>query len=57
MEDRNLPVITEKRILRPKNPEARRLMDEEFARTATTREEVMREVSRLTRRKVGTDDD
>jgi hypothetical protein len=42
LEDRNLPVITEKRILRPKNPEARRLMDEEFARTATTREEVMR---------------
>jgi hypothetical protein len=42
LEDRNLPVITEKRILRPKNPEARRLMDEEFARTATTREQVMR---------------
>jgi hypothetical protein len=41
LEVRNLPVITEKRILRPKNPEARRLMDEEFARTATTREEVM----------------
>ena len=42
LEDRNLPVITEKRILRPKSPEAKRLMDEEFARTATTREEVMR---------------
>lgn len=42
LEDRNLPVITEKRILRVKNPEARRLMDEEFKRTASTREEVMR---------------
>lgn len=42
LEDRNLPLITEKRVLRTKNLEARRLMDQEFARTATTREEVMR---------------
>ena len=42
LEDRNLPVIAEKRILRAKNPEARRVMDQEFARTAATREEVMR---------------
>ena len=42
LEDRNLPMITEKRILRVKNPEARRLMDEEFRKTAATREEVMR---------------
>ena len=42
LEDRNLPLITEKRILRPKNAQARLLMDQEFARTATTREEVMK---------------
>jgi len=42
LEDRNLPVITEKRILRPINTEARRLMDEEFKKTSATREEVMR---------------
>jgi hypothetical protein len=42
LEDRNLPVIAEKRILRPKNKEARGLMDQEFARTAANREEVMR---------------
>lgn len=42
LEDRNLPVITEKRILRPKSPEARLLMDQEFTKTAATREEVMR---------------
>ncbi len=42
LEDRNLPFITEKRILRPKSPEARLLMDQEFTRTASTREEVMR---------------
>jgi hypothetical protein len=42
LEDRNLPVITEKRILRPINAESRRLMDEEFKKTAATREEVMR---------------
>jgi len=41
-EDRNLPFITEKRILRPINPEARLLMDQEFAKTAATREEVMK---------------
>ena len=28
--------------MRAKNPEARRVMDQEFARTAATREEVMR---------------
>ena len=42
LEDRNLPFITEKRILRPKSPEARLAMDQEFTRTAATREEVMR---------------
>ena len=42
LEDRNLPFITEKRILRPINGEARRLMDEEFKKTTATREEVMR---------------
>ena len=42
LEDRNLPIITEKRILRPINAEARQQMDQEFARTANTREEVMR---------------
>ena len=42
LEDRNLPIITEKRILRPRNPEARLLMDQEFTKTASTREEVMR---------------
>ena len=40
LEDRNLPAIAEKRILKPKTPEARRKMDEEFARTAALREEV-----------------
>jgi hypothetical protein len=42
LEDRNLPAITEKRVLRTRNAEARRLMDQEFTRTAATREEVMR---------------
>ncbi len=40
LEDRNLPAIAEKRILKPKSVDARRLMDEEFARTAALREEV-----------------
>jgi hypothetical protein len=40
LEDRNLPAIAEKRILKPKTPDARRKMDEEFARTAALREEV-----------------
>lgn len=42
LEDRNLPVIAERRILRPKSPEAKQAMDSEFTRTAATREEVMR---------------
>ena len=40
LEDRNLPAIAEKRILKPKTPDARRKMDDEFARTAALREEV-----------------
>jgi hypothetical protein len=40
LEDRNLPAIAEKRILKPKSADARRKMDEEFARTAALREEV-----------------
>jgi hypothetical protein len=42
LEDRNLPLIAEKRILRPINDEARAAMDQEFARTSATREEVMK---------------
>jgi len=40
LEDRNLPAIAERRILKPKTPDARRKLDEEFARTAALREEV-----------------
>lgn len=41
LEDRNLPVIAEKRLLKPKSEAARVLMDEEFRKTASIREEVM----------------
>lgn len=36
LEDRNLPAIAEKRILKPTTPDAKRKMDEEFARTAAS---------------------
>jgi hypothetical protein len=42
LEDRNLPAIAERRVLRPRTMEARRQMDDEFARTASLREEVMK---------------
>jgi hypothetical protein len=41
LEDRNLPAIAGKRILTPINDDAKRAMDDEFARTAQVREEVM----------------
>lgn len=41
LEDRNLPAIAAKRILMPVNDAAKRAMDDEFARTAQIREEVM----------------
>ena len=42
LEDRNLPAITEKRVLRPVSEAAKRMIDEEFARTATLREDVQK---------------
>lgn len=41
LEDRNLPAIAGKRILTPIDDNAKRAMDDEFARTAQVREEVM----------------
>jgi hypothetical protein len=41
LEDRNLPDIAAKRVLKPKDEVARQLMDEEFRKTASYREEVM----------------
>jgi hypothetical protein len=41
LEDRNLPAIAGKRILVPINDDAKRVMDDEFLRTAQVREEVM----------------
>jgi hypothetical protein len=41
LEDRNLPAIVEKRLLRPKSEQAARLLQEAFDRTARVREEVM----------------
>lgn len=41
LEDRNLPAIAGKRILSPINDAAKKAMDEEFARTAQIREEVI----------------
>jgi hypothetical protein len=42
LEDRNLPVIAEKRILKPQSEAARAQIDQAFARTAQFRDEVMR---------------
>ena len=41
LEDRNLPAIVEKRLLRPKSTEAARQLQEAFDKTARVREEVM----------------
>jgi hypothetical protein len=41
LEDRNLPDIASKRVLKPKSEAARQAMDEEFNKTASIREEVM----------------
>jgi hypothetical protein len=41
LEDRNLPDIASKRVLKPKSAAARQLLDDEFDKTATIREEVM----------------
>jgi hypothetical protein len=41
LEDRNLPVIAQKRILKPKSETARQLLDEAFQSTERIREEVM----------------
>lgn len=40
-EDRNLPAIVEKRLLRPKTEAAKRELEDAFQRSATVREEVM----------------
>ena len=42
LEDRNLPVIAEKRILKPQSEAARAQIDQAFAQTKNFREEVMR---------------
>ncbi|HSF32675.1 MAG TPA: phage resistance protein, partial [Candidatus Tectomicrobia bacterium] len=41
LEDRNLPAIVEKRLLRPKSPQAARQLQEAFEKTARVRDEVM----------------
>jgi hypothetical protein len=41
LEDRNLPAIVEKRLLRPKSEEARQQLREAYASTARIRDEVM----------------
>ena len=41
LEDRNLPAIVERRVLRPKNDAARTELDAAFERTARVRDEVM----------------
>jgi hypothetical protein len=41
LEDRNLPAIVEKRLLRPKSDSARRELEDAFQRTARVREDVM----------------
>jgi hypothetical protein len=41
LEDRNLPAIVEKRLLRPKSAEAARQLQEAFDKTARVREEVL----------------
>lgn len=41
LEDRNLPAIAEKRVLKPKSESARQMMDDAFRTTESIREEVM----------------
>jgi hypothetical protein len=41
LEDRNLPEIAEKRVLRPRSEEARRTLDAAFAETLKLREDIM----------------
>ncbi|MCP4691545.1 MAG: phage resistance protein, partial [Desulfobacterales bacterium] len=41
LEDKNLPAIAEKRVLKPRSEEARQLIDAAFEETARIREEVM----------------
>lgn len=41
LEDRNLPVIAERRVLKPRSDEAKRRIDEAFAQTTKVRDEVM----------------
>src|SRR2546423_7534243 len=41
LEDRNLPVIAERRVLKPKSEAARQQMDEAFRQTTTVRQEVL----------------
>jgi hypothetical protein len=41
LEDRNLPDIAAKRVLKPNSEAARQVMDTEFAKTASIRQEVM----------------
>jgi len=41
LEDRNLPAIAERRVLKPRTPDAKRRVDEAFAETTRVRDEVM----------------
>lgn len=41
LEDRNLPAIAEKRVLKPKSESARQMMDEAFKETESIRDDVM----------------
>jgi len=41
LEDRNLPVIAQERLLKPISPDARKQIDDAFNRTAANRQEVM----------------
>ena len=41
LEDRNLPVIAQKRVLRPRNDECRAELEEAFEKTAQVRQEIM----------------
>jgi hypothetical protein len=41
LEDRNLPAIAERRVLKPKSISAKQELDEAFRETATVREDVM----------------
>jgi len=41
LDDRNLPVIAQERLLKPLTPAAKALIDESFAKTAGNRQEVM----------------